>query len=319
MNGEKTMKKILLASSALVMSCGIAAAEVAVTGDGRMGVQSLNGGDIAFSSRIRIIFTATGETDNGLTFGGSIRADNAGKGVDTKHASAAKAAAANPTGLATGLLEGDNTSSGGGVSGTGGSVHIAGAFGTVTFGDTNGAAKQAVGHASGVGYTGLGFKNEITYIADVGLPTARWDYTIGDLALHASADNPGPAGDQALSGAVAYSIGDVGFGLGIERLGNNQHVVAGVNAALGDASVKVVFGSNDDNNAATSDEQYGASASFASGSATFTAFTSRKNDQDHFGLGATFDLGGGASIVGGFVDGDSLTDASFDMGVTLKF
>ena len=85
MNGEKTMKRILLASSALVMSGGIAAAEVAVTGDGRMGVQSVGGGDIAFSSRIRIIFTASGETDNGLTFGGSIRADNAGKGVDAKH------------------------------------------------------------------------------------------------------------------------------------------------------------------------------------------------------------------------------------------
>lgn len=296
------MKKILLTSTALVLSSGIAAAEVAVTGDGRMGVQSVGGGDIAFSSRIRIIFTATGETDNGLSFGGSIRADNAGKGVDAMH-----------------NADGENTSSGGGVSGTGGSVHIAGAFGTVTFGDTNGAAKQAVGHAAGVGYTGLGFLNEITYIADVGLPTARWDYAIGDLALHASADNPGPAGDQALSGAMAYSIGDVGFGLGIERLGDNQHVVAGVNAALGDASVKLVFGSNDDNNATTSDEQYGASASFASGSATFTAFTSRVNDADHYGLGATFDLGGGASIVGGFVDGDSLDDASFDMGVTLKF
>ena len=279
------MKTILLTSTALVLSGGIAAAEVSVGGDGRMGVQSLEGGDIAFSSRIRIAFTASGETDNGLTFGGSIHAHNAADGS----------------------------------TGTAGSVHVSGAFGTLTMGDTNGAAKQAVGQAGGVGYAGLESKNEITYIADVGLPTARWDYTLGDLALHASADNPGPAGDQALSGAVAYSIGDVGFGLGVERLGNNQHVVAGVNAALGDASVKVVFGSNDDNDAATSDEQYGASASFVSGSATFTAFTSRVNDADHFGLGATFDLGGGASIVGGFVDGDSLTDASFDMGVTLKF
>ena len=313
------MKTILLTSTALVMSVGMAVAEVAVTGDGRMGVQSLNGGDVGFSSRIRIIFTASGETDNGLTFGGSIRADNAGKGVDTKHATAAAAAAANPTGLATGLLEGDNTSSGGGVSGTAGEVFIMGPFGTVTMGDTAGAAKTAVGQAGGVGYTGLGDKNEITYIADVGLPTARWDYSIGYLSVHASADNPGPPGDQALSGGLSYSLGDVGFGVGVERLGDNQNVVAGLNAALGDASVKVVFGSNDDNNAATEDDQYGASASFVSGSATFTAFTSRKNDQDHFGIGASFDLGGSAKVVGGFVDGDSLTDPSFDLGVTLGF
>ena len=274
------MKTILLTSTALVMSTGIAAAEVTVGGDGRMGVRSLDGADIEFSSRVRISFTASGETDNGLTFGGSIRADNAG----------------------------------GGASGTGGSVNIAGAFGTVTFGDTDSAAKKAVGQAGGVGYTGLGDLNEVTtYIGGASDPTARWDYTLGDLSLHASADNPGPEGDQALSGAMSYSIGDVGFGIGVERAGDDQNVVAGVNAALGDASVKIVFANDDD------DEEYGASASFVSGSATFTAFASGRGDGDHFGVGAAFDLGGGAAIKGGFVDGDSLSDSSFDLGVTLSF
>ena len=75
------MKRALLASTALVMSAGIAAAEVSVGGDGRMGVKSTDGGDIEFSSRVRISFTGSGETDNGLTFGGSIRADNAGGGA----------------------------------------------------------------------------------------------------------------------------------------------------------------------------------------------------------------------------------------------
>lgn len=274
------MKRTILASTALVMSAGIAAAEVAVGGDGRMGVKSVDGGDIEFSSRIRISFSASGEADNGLTFGGSIRADNAG----------------------------------GGAAGTGGSVHIAGAFGTVTFGDTDSAAKKAVGQAGGVGYTGLGDLNEVTtYIGGADDPTARWDYSLGDLSLHASADNPGPEGDQALSGAMSYSIGDVGFGLGVERRGDDQNVVAGVSAALGDASVKVVFATDDD------DEEYGASASFVSGSATFTAFASGRGDGDHFGVGAAFDLGGGAAIKGGFVDGDSLSDSSFDLGVTLSF
>ena len=274
------MKRILLASSALVASAGFAAAEVTVGGDGRMGVKSVDGGDIEFSSRVRISFSASGETDNGLTFGGSIRADNAG----------------------------------GGAAGTGGSVNIAGAFGTVTFGDTDSAAKKAVGQAGGVGYTGLGDLNEVTtYIGGADDPTARWDYTMGDLSLHASADNPGPEGDQALSGAMSYSIGDVGFGIGVERRGDDQNVVAGVNAALGDASVKIVFATDDD------DEEYGASASFVSGSATFTAFASGRGDGDHFGVGAAFDLGGGAAIKGGFVDGDSLSDSSFDLGVTLSF
>ena len=280
------MKRTFLASTALVvMSVGTASAEVTVGGDGRIGVKSVDGGDIEFSSRVRISFTASGETDDGLAFGAAIRADNSGLGI----------------------------------LGRAGSVHISGAFGTVTFGDTDSAAKKAVGQAGGVGYTGLGDLNEVAYIGGASDPTARWDHTMGYLSVHASVDNPGPEGDQAVSGAVSYSIGDVGFGVGVERLGDDQNIVAGVSAALGDASVKVVFGTHDDNNAATEDEQYGASASFASGSATFTAFTSRKNDQDHFGIGAAFDLGGNASVVGGFVDGDSLSDSSFDLGITLSF
>ena len=274
------MSKYILASTALVMSAGIAAAEVSVGGDGRMGVKSTEGGDVEFSSRVRISFTGSGETDNGLTFGGSIRADNAG----------------------------------GGAAGTGGSVHLAGAFGTITFGDTDSAAKKAVGQAGGVGYTGIGDKNEVTtYIGGADDPTARWDYTMGDLSLHASADNPGPEGDQAISGAMSYSIGDVGFGIGVERRGDMQNLVTGVSAALGDASVKVVFADDDD------DQEYGASASFVSGSATFTAFASGRGDGDHFGIGAAFDLGGGAAIKGGFADGDSMAGASFDLGVTLSF
>ncbi|MDE0695787.1 MAG: porin [Boseongicola sp.] len=314
------MKTILLTSTALVMAAGMAAAEVGVTGDGRMGVISTNGADIGFTSRIRIVFTATGETDSGLTFGGTIRADNAAKAADGKHATAAAAAAANPTGLATGLLAGDNTSSGGGVSGAAGSVYIAGAFGKITMGDTDGAPKAAVGNAGGVGLTGLGDKNEIAYLSGAPHPSVLWNYTMGDLTLYASADNPGPAGDQALGGALTYSIGDVGVGIGVERLGDTSHVAAGVTAALGDASVKLVYGSRDDDDPATNDAQFAASASFTSGSATFSAFTSRSlSEQDHFGIGAAFDLGGGASIKGGFADGDSLNDPSFDLGVTMSF
>ena len=274
------MKTILLTSTALVMSTGFAFAEVSVGGDGRMGVQSLDGADVTFSSRIRISFTASGETDNGLSFGGSIRADNSVAGKD----------------------------------GTGGNVYIDGPFGKLSFGDTDTAAKAAVGNAGGVGYTGLGDLNEIkTYLGGKTTPNALWNYSIGDLSLYASADNT--ADDPLLSGAMGYTIGDVGIGVGVERQGDMQNVVAGVNAALGDASVKVVVGSADN------DDHYGASATFASGPATFTAFASNRGDAgDHFGIGAAYDLGGGASIKGGFADGDSLTGGpSFDLGITLGF
>ena len=289
-------RNALLAATALVMCGGVAAAEVSVGGDGRMGVQSLDGGDIKFSSRVRVSFTASGETDNGLTFGGSIRADNATSGTG----------------------------------GTGGNVHVAGPFGKLAMGDVDSAAKAAVGNAGGVGYTGLQDLNEIKYIGGGNDPSALWNYTMGDLTVYASAGNPNyddAADDEDvdLSGAMSYSLGDVGFGVGVERRGDVQTVAAGVSAALGDASVKLVYGSYDDGVAGTDNvDSFGASASFVSGSATFSAFASGNSKgvdgQDHFGIGASFDIGGGAAIKGGFVDGDSLPNgASFDLGLTMSF
>ncbi len=308
------MKTILLTSTALVMSVGMAVAEVSVSGDGRMGVVATNGGDVGFNSRVRIAFTATGETDNGLTFGGTIRVDN---GSATTNAIGADGEPTrNPTGTA--LL---NT--GGGVNGAAGSVNVAGAFGTISMGDVSGAPEAAVGDASQSSLTGLGWHNELAYLSNAGRPAARWDYTMGNLTLRASADNPGPAGDQALGGSVVYSIGDVGFGLGIERNGDDTHTAAGVSATLGDASVKLAYGSkeDDDGSRGVGDDQYAASGTFVSGPATFTAFMARNfAEQDHFGISATYDLGGGAKIQGGFVDGDSLTGgSSFDLGITMGF
>jgi outer membrane protein OmpU len=307
------MKKVLLATTVLLLSAGVAAADVSVGGDGRMGIISTDGADAAFTSRIRISFSASGETDGGLTFGGSIRADNA-------------AAVASCTGTDTDT-SGDFdaltcTTAGGGVNGAAGSVYVSGSFGKLSMGDVSGAVEAAVGDAAGVGLTGLGDFNELAYLSNATRPAARWDLSIGDLGLHVSADNPGPAGDQAYSVAVTYSMGDVSMGLGVEDNGEDSHVAAGVSAALGDASFKLVYGSKDDSNNSlgVDDDQYAASISYAMGAASLTAFTEKNfAGQDHYGVGAAYDLGGGASLVGGIADGDSLTDASYDFGLSMSF
>ena len=296
------MKKVLLASTALVMSAGVAAADVSVGGDGRMGVRSIDGADLGFTSRIRISFSASGETDAGLAFGGSIRADNAAaSGVDTD-------------------ASGDfDANQGGGVNGAAGSVFIEGTFGKISMGDVSGAAEEAVGDASGVGLTGLDDFNELTYLSNATRPAARWDYTVADLGLHVSADNPGPAGDQAYGIALTYGMGDISLGLGYEDNGTASHIAAGVTAAFGDATLKVVYGSAD-NLGTADDDQYAASLDYVTGATTFTVFTEKNFDgQDHYGVGVAYDLGGGASIKGGFADGDSLTDANYDFGISMSF
>ena len=105
------------------MYASIAAMEPTTGGDARIDVISTHGADIGLGSRIRIRFQihSSGKTDNGLTFGGSIHADNAG----------------------------------GGATGTGDSALMAGAFDTITFGDTAGAAKQADGQVGCADMIGL--------------------------------------------------------------------------------------------------------------------------------------------------------------------
>jgi outer membrane protein OmpU len=206
------MKKVLLATTMLVGGASIAAADVTLSGTARMGLVSpfenaatpYSESDVVFTSRARVIFTLSGESDSGLSFGATFRADNA--------------AGAN--------------------AGTAGSVFISGAFGRLTMGDVDGAAQQATGHVAGVGLTGLRDLNESTFLGagnpdDLGTidPTAVYEYSAGDLSVFVSATSPdavvdltvaGPnnfVGDmQALAIGARYTFGDYTFGVGYEKL-----------------------------------------------------------------------------------------------------
>ncbi len=279
------MKKVLLASTALVLSAGIAAAEVSVGGDGRMGIRQLADGadDLLFSSRIRISFSASGETDAGLAFGGSIRADNAG----------------------------------GGAAGTAGSVFVEGTFGKLSMGDVDGAAQQATGHVSGVGYTGLGDLNESTFLLGGDDPTALYEYSTGDISFYVS------AGQQELNDelgvGVSFGFGGVTVGLGYESSDavTEDHVVATVAAAFGDASVKALYG-----DASSLGDQWALSLDYVMGATTVTAFYTDDEDlggAEAWGLGAAYDLGGGAAIKGGYVQNESIDADGFELGITMSF
>ena len=80
-------------------------------------------------NRVRIAFGLSGETDSGLEFGASIRADNAA----------------------------------GGNSGTGGSQYLSGSFGKISMGDLDGADAQMVGDISAMSFAGLGSHETVSY------------------------------------------------------------------------------------------------------------------------------------------------------------
>lgn len=354
------MKKLLLATTVLVAGASVAAAEVALSGDARMGLINDFGSatDTTFTSRARVSFGLSGESESGLSFGASFRADNAG----------------------------------GAEKGTSGSVFIQGAFGKLSMGDVDGAANTAVGHVDGVGLTGLGDNNENLFIANGGLsatalyglidggltipstvtvgnatsdPSALYEYTAGSLSLYASVTRPGYTGTVTVPGTdptfdgdawsvgAAYSLDGYKFSIGYERLSLDQlvggtasvdarHLIVGADATFGGITVKARYGdgSIDETNVPSSEDadlkQLALSATYTMDALSVTAFT-RSFDSDFtdggvisssdsIGLGASYDLGGGAKVVGGVVrkktqsdNADSTSETAADLGVSLSF
>jgi outer membrane protein OmpU len=274
------MKKILLATTMLAAGVTAAAAEVSVSGKSRMGVV-YDGADAQFYTRNRVYFTGTGETDGGLSFGFSVRNDQIGTG---------------------GTANGDST------------VFISGAFGKLTMGDVSGAADAIVGQVSAVGFTSLGSTNEIGYLGN-SKTAALYTYSTGDLTFGLGIGQTA-SGDDAKSIAVQYAMGDYSIALGYEDVtGDSQLSLLG-SATFGAATVKLKAADRD----SAVDNAYALSVDFTTGAATITAFATQNYDfagTDSAGIGAAYDLGGGATVRGGIVDNG--TDTVADLGLNLDF
>jgi len=311
------MKKLLVASTALLMTAGAAAADVTVGGNGRMGLH-FDGEDWNFTSRVRVTFTLSGQTDNGLSFGGSIRADNSANGA----------------------------------AGAAGNIWVSGAFGKVMMGDVDGAAEVVAGNVSGVGLTGLGDYNDTFYFSDfVGDPlqdpTLQYTYSMSGFTFAASAvDGNGAIGGRGIGGHLArqfttyaigfgyagtFSTGSFKVGIGYEHMEDQVfnddygQIVGGGSVTFGATTVKAMVGSSDEFLGGM--VQYGLSVDHTFGATTVTAFW-RQNDFDFFanvrslGLGVSHDLGGGAKIVAGVVNQDVefLGDDTWgDIGLSFTF
>ncbi len=282
------MKKILLATTLLVASTGFAAAELTTTGAARMGI-IYNGTDTEFTSRVRITFTGSGETDGGLTFGASVRADQSGQG---------------------------NTSNGDST------VYISGAFGKLTMGDVGGAADALVGNVSGVGLTGLGSLNELGYIGTA-KTAAYYEYSTNGLTFGVGVGQPtgtNPSGSVAVkystdtfSVALGYEDGAVNTGTTLAPVWvDATQTSLGVTGSFSGISLKAVVKDLSTN----ADLSYAVSADYTSGATTVTAFYA-DNGTEVYGLGAAYDLGGSAKVVGGVVDNGTNTVA--DLGVSFSF
>ncbi|RLJ51909.1 outer membrane protein OmpU [Litoreibacter meonggei] len=327
------MKKILIASTALVSTAGLAAADVALSGRAEMGVYQYNAafaaakgaanpGDPQFFTDIDVTFTMSGETDNGLTFGASVDLDEGGNQAATK-----------------------NNSDDGGAT-----IFISGGFGTVTMGDTDGALDWALTDAGNVGNPGSIADDETTHAGYNGAyldggndgQILRWDYTSGAWGVAVSLEDDN--GSNAVNTGIGYAIGfkyaldlsgtTVNFGLGHQRAADGAPGTATDAKATG-VSVSATFANGlaagieyTDMTNSVFDKHIGVGVGYTTGAISVHANYGKydgvvaANDQKGFGLAAAYDLGGGAVAHFGYGSGKvgaGPTQKSASIGLGLSF
>jgi outer membrane protein OmpU len=272
--------------------------------------------DTSAVNRIRVSFTGSGETDSGISYGATIRADNSAAGA-----------------AATG--------------GTGGSQFVSGAFGKISMGDLNGADETAAGGGvSGVGLTGLGDHNDISYqSSDHNL---SYSYSTAGLTFGYSQDTTVNTGSNSAMG-VKYS-GDVGgatisVGVGQSKVSTATQSSMSVSASSGGMTLTAMSSTNDngpavdavtariassttlthrdaaDRVANNDTDQTAISISYSMDAMTVTGFsktvsTSGAADQDFSGFGFAYDMGG-VSLKAGVVDNND--QQLIDFGLSFSF
>ena len=189
------MKKLLIASTALIATAGMANADITISGHAAAGYHSdlADGSAVAPDSGVYsnagVDFAMSGATDNGITFATSISGD-AGTEIDT------------------GDFEFDGAD---GASFALGAVSMSGAFGTLTFDDggidnlyDDGLTAADVSYSTSIGSVSLTLAMDANDAADGTSATAS--YTAGAMSFTATGSEVA-AGTSASLG-LSYAVSD---------------------------------------------------------------------------------------------------------------
>lgn len=313
------MKHLLLATSALVATTGFAAAEISLSGSARMGIID-DFGDVGaqFTSRVRFGVAASGETDGGLSFGASMRIDQSGQGG----------------------TENDDSV-----------VFMSMGGHKLSMGDVDGAANAAIGQVSAVGLTDLGSLNEVTYISnggtdwggdgnvtgldDIADTSVLYEYATGDFTLYLSSTQVDRSvGGEAMSVAAKYSTGAYSVAIGYEQLDAFDNFLweqysLGGSATFGAVTFKAIY-IDGTLNVGGDWKQYAVSVDYVADALTLTAFAASDEDvrpfdiggsgnAEAYGIGAAYDLGGGAKVMGGYAKNQTDDESAYDFGLSFSF
>lgn len=336
------MKKFLIASTALTLSAGVAAADVTFSGDARFGVAynsapqlgdanwvAVTGQDskTRLEKRYSLNIDASTTADNGVTFGARVRLRN----EERSHASA-----------------GANTMA------AGARLFARYQGFEVAVGNVLGALEQAPNlYSRGTSLTGLSWQSVVFNVDNTALAsrTFDWDayssggsgvegvevlYSAGDFKGHltyVSNDLRGTVGTGDRVGAWgAYNFNGwtavLGLQDGFAADGQDDKVFASIDGKLQDFGVG--FAAAQNGKGANKINKFVLNGSYTMGATTIAAYVANQSEtpfarvagktpsKSSYGLGASYNLGGGASIVGG-IERTTQKSTRADLGVSFRF
>ncbi|MBN2631810.1 MAG: porin [Rhodobacteraceae bacterium] len=357
------MKKFLIATTILVSTAGFAAAEVKINGTAGMGLKygSEGDGDVTTSedaktrvfSKVNLEFVGSGESDGGLAFGffTNLLVENNGGAYSNDDTQVYISGAFGKLSMGA-VSEADEVA---GLSDIGwDGLEVDDIAESIVGDDLDDLTGVSLGHNVNYTYEANGFKVSIS-----GLLAEDPD----NLVFPTSATSEKATESYAVG--VKYSFSDYYVGLGYashdsayiadSKIGDLVGGIAGRfdsevvsiygGATFGDIGVKALYAQGDHtatpNGAAAvgiDSESFGISGSYKMDALTLTAAYAKaefealglKAEEEAYGIGASYDLGGGASVSGGIASvksGDEgygtflapVRETRADFGLTLKF
>ncbi|MDX8350390.1 porin [Cognatiyoonia sp. IB215446] len=306
------MKKVLLATTALVFAASYAAADghagVTVSGSANAGLKfsdqdgtagNPEGSELFYELDFGIAGSTT--TDGGIEVGASLDFDlDVGNQSDF-------------------IDDPEVFISAGGV--------------TVTVGNVGSADGVVIGGLQDPGFDGIGIDDTATVFWDDGTANVLVEGEFGAVTVAASgnlAENETEADDDYAVGA-SYDAGAFSVGAAFYELNEEEVFAIGATVSAGGADIDLFFHQNQDAvDPGDGDEGiagYGASVTYPLGNISLVGTvgaTDVEEDEVDFGVGFEYDLGGGVALAGGvgsiddpFADDDSFAVADF--GITMDF
>ena len=311
------MKKVLFATTALVATAGVAAAEVTFGGYGRFGVayeeNSVN--ETYITSRFRLQIDATAESDAGVQFGARVRIqqdnDGAASTSNVGAASSDHSGIYNANREETGINGVRFFAKSGGLE-----VGVGNIFGALEFMPGQYPIDLGLTGLS-YDYTAYNFRGD-AYDSDgngaAGQNGVEVIYTMGDFTVHASASDVNDR--RAIYGAYTWSGWTFALGAQDSNSATDTDWTASVSGDLGPANITLAYADN-----GTSGDHWVLAGRFDVGASTdieaYVADADYWTDES-YGIDFNHDLGGGTSLRGG-IENDSNGDTNADLGVRFDF